>query len=183
MVMKSRHAHWVCSHRVSRSLGLARIWRSLPGHKERARGRAPGPGTARDGCPSKTHWRAGGAAAVAHLVCGRLVGRRGAARLWHQGHQGGAALGGLCGPDCQGGAARRPAFRGRRAPRAHRQPQDGAGDWRHDPARGAQAGGPGHAMRGSATGSTIGSPALPNNRLQPTASSVRSCVAPASGSG
>ena len=29
-----------------------------------------------------------------------------------------------------------------------RQPQDGAGDWRHDPARGAQAGGPGHTMRG-----------------------------------
>ena len=26
-VMQSRHAHWVCSRRVSRSLGLARIWR------------------------------------------------------------------------------------------------------------------------------------------------------------
>ena len=44
---------------------------------ERARGRAPGPGTARDRCPSKTYCRAGGAAAAAHLVCGRLVGRGG----------------------------------------------------------------------------------------------------------
>ena len=121
----------------------------------------------------KTHCRAGGAAAAAHLVCGRLVGRRGAARLWHQGHRGGAAPGGLRGPDCQGGAARRPAFRGRRAPRAHRQPQDGAGDWRHDPARGAQAGRPGHTMRGSATSSTIGATELPNHRLQPTPFSLR----------
>src|SRR5262245_48807004 len=91
--------------------------------------------------------------------------RRGAAPLWHQGHRGGAALGGLRGPDCQGGEARRPAFRGRPAPRAHRQPQDGAGDWRHDPARGAQAGRPGHTMRGSATSSTIGATELPNHRL------------------
>jgi putative ABC transport system substrate-binding protein len=45
---------------------------------ERERGRAPGPGTARDRCPSKTHCRAGGAAAAAHLVfCGRLVERGG----------------------------------------------------------------------------------------------------------
>jgi len=110
------------------------------------------------------------------LFAGGLVGRRGAARLWHQGHRGGAAPGGLRGPDCQGGAARRPAFRGRRAPRAHRQPQDGAGDWRHDPARGAQAGRPGHTMRGSATSSTIGATELPNHRLQPTPFSLR-CAA------
>src|SRR5262249_40076361 len=84
---------------------------------------------------------AGGAAAGAARVWGGLVGCGGARRLWPQGHQGGAAPGGLCSPDCQGGAARRPAFRGRRAPRADRQPQDGAEDWRHDPARGAQAGG------------------------------------------
>src|SRR5262249_15818314 len=87
-----------------------------------------------------------------------------------------AALGGLCGPDCQGRAARRPAFRGRRAPRADRQPQDGAGDWRHDPARGAQAGGPGHTMRGSATGSTIGSPALPNTYEAPACPGAKASV-------
>ena len=35
-------------------------------------------------------------------------------------------------------------------------------------------------MRGSATSSTIGATELPNHRLQPTASSVRSYLAPAS---
>jgi putative ABC transport system substrate-binding protein len=33
--------------------------------------------------------------------------------------------------DCKGGAARRPAFRGRRAPRAHRQSQDGEANRPH----------------------------------------------------
>ena len=171
--MQSRHVHWVCSRRVFTIAGaspdLEAVFQAIKTEHADALLVLELPATV---IHRKRIAELAAQQRLPTFVCGGLVGRRGAARLWHQGHRGGAAPGGLRGPDCQGGAARRPAFRGRRAPRADRQPQDGAGDWRHDPARGAQAGRPGHTMRGSATSSTIGATELPNHRLQRSPMSV-----------
>ena len=159
---------------------------SLPGHKERARRRAPGPGTARDGNASQTHCRAGGAAAVAHLVCGRLVGRRGTAPATaRRVTEATRRLAAYVDRIVKGGAARRPAFR-----ESFVRPELIVN------LKTAQEIGvtiPPEVLGSGQTGSYNEgishwldnrlARALPNNRLQLTASSVRSCVAPASGSG